>query len=100
MCYARAQMTNVRYISITAAAYAATFVIVSLILRSWPPYPAYVTALMMIGGAIVFAWAGTGRIQQIVGADPSEFTAASIFHAMLVTILIGGAVYIRLGPGL
>lgn len=94
------QMTNSRYILTAGAVYAATFVALSLILNSWPPYPAYEIALMIIVGAILFAWAGTVRIQQIVGADQSEFTAASIFHAVLVTILIGGAIYIRLGPGL
>ncbi len=94
------QMTSSRYISIAGAVYAATFVAISFILNSWPPYPAYEIAVMMIGGAIFFAWAGTVRIQQIVGVDQSEYTAASVFHAALVTILIGGAIYIRLGPGL
>ena len=93
-------MTSARYIVIATAVYAATFVAICLILRSWPPYPAYEAALMMVVGAIIFAWAGTARIQQIVGADQTEFTAASVFHAALVTILVGGAIYIRLRPSL
>jgi hypothetical protein len=89
-------MTRARYIPIVTAAYCATFVALPLILGAWLPYPAYDVILMIAVGALFFAWLGTGRVQQIVGADETEFTAASGFHAAFIIIMLAGAAYIRL----
>lgn len=88
-------MIGARYILTTAAIYVATFAAMPLFLSLWPPYPAYEAALIMVVGALIFAWAGTRRIQQIVGADETEFAAASVFHALLIAVLLGGVCYIR-----
>ncbi len=92
-------MTIARYVLIVSGAYAATFLALFSILKSWPPYPIYEGAPMVAGGAIILAWLGTVRGQQIVGADRGQFTAVSVLHAFILAILIGGAIYIRFGPG-
>jgi hypothetical protein len=92
-------MTTTRYVLLVSIAYAATFLAISFILESWPPYPMYEDAPMLVGSAIALVWLATVRGREIVGADRGEFTAVSALHAAILTILIGGALYIRLVPG-
>ena len=89
-------MTRPGYISIVSACYVAAFLAIFLIAGAWPVQPLYETVPAVVFGSIILGGLGTLRAQQIAMADKDSFAAASLVHGVIITVMIGAAVYVRI----
>lgn len=78
-CEQGRHMTTTRYVLIVAIIHVAIFVVLCLILRSWPSYPIYEGAVIVIGGAIILAWLRTVRGKQIVAQTAGSLRLSACF---------------------